>query len=465
MSIRRVVAIVAVALVLSVSGTASAQTDSPQPAPTVSSSLVAATVGQGVTVNGEHFPTTSSVTVQLCGNEARSGSTDCDVVAGQTVVTNESGSFQAQVVVRFPPVPCPCVIWATSNGAVSASATAPIGIVTADYVNPPPPAEPAAPTTDLVVVRAALEQPQSWRGWFGLPVHAALVLTVRNQGPRAVDNVVLSLTVGKGTDPISVVSAPPIDSLAAGEERTITVPFELGAVAHGRYTIKGSFGAANVSFRAYTSVEPWGVALVVLLGAVVLLLRFRRRHLHDVPAVHDDAVAPVLEPVEPIPPIERIEPMRALVMNAGPSALPRAKVTFTFPDWSAARSVALCGDFNDWAPDAHPMERQPDGRWQVVVALKGPWSYRYRFLVDGDHWENDWAPDAFVENAYGTRDSVVLVGPRDRHADGSPPPPRRAPDEMSIDDDDDDDDLSSTFEEFWAEEPAPIRTKVRRWLR
>jgi len=46
-----------------------------------------------------------------------------------------------------------------------------------------------------------------------------------------------------------------------------------------------------------------------------------------------------------------------------------------------AKSVALIGDFNDWDPTSHPMIRQPDGSWQLVVPLNHG-HHHYLFLVD-----------------------------------------------------------------------------------
>jgi len=33
----------------------------------------------------------------------------------------------------------------------------------------------------------------------------------------------------------------------------------------------------------------------------------------------------------------------------------------------------------------------------------------FRYLVDGERWENDWAADAYVPNPFGGEDSVVEV--------------------------------------------------------
>lgn len=47
-----------------------------------------------------------------------------------------------------------------------------------------------------------------------------------------------------------------------------------------------------------------------------------------------------------------------------------------------ATSVCLIGDFNDWNPAAHPMQRQVDGDWFIEVPLTHG-HHQYLFLVDG----------------------------------------------------------------------------------
>jgi 1,4-alpha-glucan branching enzyme len=47
-----------------------------------------------------------------------------------------------------------------------------------------------------------------------------------------------------------------------------------------------------------------------------------------------------------------------------------------------AKQVSLIGDFNDWQPEAHPMNRQPDGSWHIAVPIHHG-HHHYQFLVDG----------------------------------------------------------------------------------
>ena len=83
-------------------------------------------------------------------------------------------------------------------------------------------------------------------------------------------------------------------------------------------------------------------------------------------------------------------------------------VAFTLPADVDAGSVALCGDFNDWSAEATALERGDDGSWQVSIPLEPGRSYRYRYLLDGERWENGQA-DRYEPNPYGGVDSVIVV--------------------------------------------------------
>ena len=47
-----------------------------------------------------------------------------------------------------------------------------------------------------------------------------------------------------------------------------------------------------------------------------------------------------------------------------------------------AKAVFIAGDFNEWNPASHPMQRSPDGNWLVQVLMNNG-HHRYWFLVDG----------------------------------------------------------------------------------
>src|SRR5687767_15208613 len=81
-------------------------------------------------------------------------------------------------------------------------------------------------------------------------------------------------------------------------------------------------------------------------------------------------------------------------------------VTFRLPTELEADTASVVGEFNDWSPDATPMERGDDG-FAVTVPLEHGRAYRFRYVLDGERWENDWAADGYVANEYGSDDSVV----------------------------------------------------------
>jgi hypothetical protein len=87
------------------------------------------------------------------------------------------------------------------------------------------------------------------------------------------------------------------------------------------------------------------------------------------------------------------------------------KVTFRLPEEAVkgAENVTVVGDFNDWDTTATPMERLEGGGFQIILKLSPGREYKFRYLVDGDRWENDWHADKYVPNSYGGDDSVVIV--------------------------------------------------------
>jgi len=86
----------------------------------------------------------------------------------------------------------------------------------------------------------------------------------------------------------------------------------------------------------------------------------------------------------------------------------RVLVTFALPASVWAERVNLVGEFNDWDTEAMPMTRsRADADWRATVELEAGRRHRFRYLVDGKEWLNDWHADDYVENAYGSDDSVV----------------------------------------------------------
>ncbi len=83
-------------------------------------------------------------------------------------------------------------------------------------------------------------------------------------------------------------------------------------------------------------------------------------------------------------------------------------VLFEYFDPSS-KIVALVGDFNQWNPSIRPMKRDGGGLWKVKVLL-APGSYQYKFVVNGDRWEEDPLNLHRIMNEHGTYNSIRTVG-------------------------------------------------------
>src|SRR4051794_16306007 len=97
----------------------------------------------------------------------------------------------------------------------------------------------------------------------------------------------------------------------------------------------------------------------------------------------------------------------------------QVQVTFEVDPAVQASQANLCGEFNDWSHAADQMERKADGGFTLTKTLPAGRAYRFRYLLDGERWENDWAADDYVPNEYGGDDSLVDL----TKLDGVEPPP------------------------------------------
>src|SRR5687768_2961861 len=84
-------------------------------------------------------------------------------------------------------------------------------------------------------------------------------------------------------------------------------------------------------------------------------------------------------------------------------------VTFSMPPLEGITQMYLVGDFNEWNETGTPMQKVDDGSWSVKLTLEGDHDYQYRYRDNNGVWHNDWEPDAYVRNTYGSENSVVSL--------------------------------------------------------
>jgi 1,4-alpha-glucan branching enzyme len=86
------------------------------------------------------------------------------------------------------------------------------------------------------------------------------------------------------------------------------------------------------------------------------------------------------------------------------------KVTFSLPKEAAegAETVVVLGDFNNWQ-EGLTLSIQADGSFEASIELEKGHAYEYRFLINGDKWENAWNAEAYKPTPFGAYNSVVTV--------------------------------------------------------
>ena len=95
------------------------------------------------------------------------------------------------------------------------------------------------------------------------------------------------------------------------------------------------------------------------------------------------------------------------MLKKGPTKGGKREVTFHLPAAMSGSTVHLCGEFNDWSHSSLPMTQSSDGNFEVTVLVETGRRYRYRYLIDGARWENDWDADDYVPNEFGGEDSAL----------------------------------------------------------
>ncbi|MBI5056524.1 MAG: PilZ domain-containing protein [Nitrospirae bacterium] len=89
----------------------------------------------------------------------------------------------------------------------------------------------------------------------------------------------------------------------------------------------------------------------------------------------------------------------------------KCRVTFRLPKAAAPEcsNVTIAGDFNNWDAAVTPMSKLENGDFCVSLELDVRREYRFKYLIDGSRWENDWHADKYLPNSFGSEDSVVVV--------------------------------------------------------
>lgn len=73
-----------------------------------------------------------------------------------------------------------------------------------------------------------------------------------------------------------------------------------------------------------------------------------------------------------------------------------------------ATSVAVAGDFDDWAASFPLEDLDGDGVWSGRVPVR-PGVHAYMFLVNGSTWMTDPNAERYAEDGFGNRNAILAV--------------------------------------------------------
>jgi hypothetical protein len=226
----------------------------------------------------------SSVTLTLCGNLARRGSVDCNIVASQGVpISQFTPESLTAFVVPTPPTTCPCVLRASDSTqtAVAYTPIVLIGVPTGPLVSP---SDYSPLDVAVTVKRAHGTIGDALKSSLGGATSYDVSLTLRNKSADTLTGVRPYGFGGRSrSDQARAFEFPPVGDLGPGQSWTHVVRVPTPAPDVGRFYWEVSVSGAGptVHSESVTRATPLLlVAIVVLIVvdlAVMLVRRITRR--------------------------------------------------------------------------------------------------------------------------------------------------------------------------------------------
>jgi hypothetical protein len=239
-----------------------------------------ASPGQFVNISGTGWtPVGGVATMQICGQNARNLTADCDETNTYGAAIRTGGTFSGALTVRMPKTPCPCVFFVTS--IFGQSVKIPLQIVGAPFALVPQTSGAMSPN-----LSATINTPRSVSSWFGGPKPVTVNLHLTNRSNAALPAPVVTVNVGKGSHPTWLAAGLTMRNVPAGASRTVSIPISIPAITFGHYTVRVDVDANSetLSTSAQTTSWPWGLLILLLvvleltfLAVTAMIRRARRR--------------------------------------------------------------------------------------------------------------------------------------------------------------------------------------------
>ncbi|MCU1392688.1 MAG: hypothetical protein JWM34_1116 [Ilumatobacteraceae bacterium] len=262
-----------------------ARADTSTTGPTVSLNRTTVDPGDHIILTLNGF-TTTYVTISVCGNEARRGSTDCNMTESEGRRLNTDGTpTLAQIPVGTPPADCPCVIRVSTRGNEE-SAVTPI-VITGQPVSPVVDSPTLGNPIDLSIEahphpRGVLE---TLRSGLGGPTRYDVTVSVKNHSNVPLGKIQLYGSAGsRSDDNLAALDLAVPGLIAPGQTWHQTVSAVVPAPSFGSVTwsVTASGGGPTITSTSSTRHRQILLIVIVLLLAAdvgFLLIRVLvRRH-------------------------------------------------------------------------------------------------------------------------------------------------------------------------------------------
>lgn len=253
--------------------------------PVVSLTKTAVSVGDRIMVTIDGF-SAHTVTISVCGNDARRGSGDCNLVKSKGVRIDPAVS---PTITKFgvsePPYGCPCLVRVSS---INGDEVAVVPITLAGH-----PIEPvvSAPNVDGPFVAVAIEArpaPHGSLGWtranLGGPFGYEVTVTVRNLTTEAIHPRLSGFVSRSANQNVTTLPLADPDEIGVGQTWRQTVSITLPAPSFGsvQWSVTASGAGPTITSTSRTSHRPVLLTVIVMFLAVdiaFLLVRLLiRRH-------------------------------------------------------------------------------------------------------------------------------------------------------------------------------------------
>ena len=239
------------------------------------------------------------VSISICGNEARRGSSDCDMAASEGVHMSRTDSPTfAFIPVGAPPVPCPCVV------RVSSTTNDEVAVVPLDITDHPVEGviEAANPDDPLLAVSIGTRvMSDGLFGWarsnLGGSVKYEVTVTVKNLKTEPLSRVKLSGWVGRSaTDQLATLALDDPGEIGPAQtwQQVVTVRVPAPTLGSFEWRVAASGAGPTVTTPLTTRHRPLLLILfvtVLIADVAYLVMRSRMRRRAALAPVADPAFA------------------------------------------------------------------------------------------------------------------------------------------------------------------------------